>query len=386
MHLQDLLEDLAQRLGRGLLVDSTDGRLVGYSKQDTHADPARVAAILSRRVAPEIREWQNRHGIARATGIVRLPANAALGIRARWCVPVRHGGRCLGYLWAPADGEALDEVARGALTGAAADLARALAGRGGEREDQLRRLLDPNQTGESAGDRLAVLDPSLLRSEVLLCAAVPIGRHRERVPALSAREVERLGTALPRAFACFVAPTHVAALLSPGRGGPAVLDEALRKVARRPFAIGIGDPVPFEVPAVRQAYAQARAAAQVAALDPALPRVLPWSGAGPYRMLLPVAGPDPVLAALEGDEDLLRTLETYLDAGCDVQRTAASLHLHRSTVYYRLDRIAAILGADLHDGLVRSHLHLALKARRLRKGRQLNGFGPAARGGSPLVY
>ncbi|MGP4101261.1 PucR family transcriptional regulator [Nonomuraea sp. KM90] len=367
MDLQDLLEDLAQRLGRGLLLDSTDGRLVGYSKQDAHADPARVASILSRRVAPEIREWQNRYGIARATGIVRLPPNAELGIGARWCVPVRHGGRCLGYLWALADGEALDEVALGTLTGGAGELARVLAGRSGEREVLLRRLLDPDQTGEAARDRLAVLDPLLLRSEVLLCAAVPISRSRERVPALSARELERLGAALPRAFVCFVTPTHVAALLPHGRSGATALDEGLRKAARRPFAIGIGDPVPFEVPAIREAYGQARAAAQVAALDPALPRTLPWSAAGPYRMLFPVAapGPDPVLAPLEGDRGLLHTLETYLDVGCDVQRTAASLHLHRSTVYYRLDRISAMLGADLHDGLVRSHLHLALKARRL---------------------
>ncbi|WP_369334353.1 helix-turn-helix domain-containing protein [Nonomuraea deserti] len=68
---------------------------------------------------------------------------------------------------------------------------------------------------------------------------------------------------------------------------------------------------------------------------------------------------------------MLGTLETHLDLGCDVQRTAASLHLHRTTVYYRLGRIAGVLGADLRDGLTRSHLHLALKARRIS--RQLIG-------------
>ncbi|MDX3101924.1 PucR family transcriptional regulator [Nonomuraea angiospora] len=373
MDLQDLLEDLAQRLGCGLFVDSTDGRLLGYSKQDAHADPARVTSVMSRRVPPEIREWQNRYGISKATEVVRLPPNDELGIRARFCVPIRRDGRCLGYLWIPADGKALDETALGALQGAAAELARALAGRGDEREDLIRWLLDPDRTGEGARDRLAALEPSLLSSEVLICAGVPIGRHRERVPALSATELERLGTALPRVLPCFVTPTHVIALLLSGPSGPTALDEALRKVARRPFAIGIGDPVPFEVRAVRDAYGQARAAAGVAALDPALPRVLPWSGAGPYRMLLPVApGADPVLVPLKEDAELLRTLETYLDAGCDVQRTAASLHLHRTTVYYRLDRIATTLGADLRDGLVRSHLHLALKARRL-SGRPSNG-------------
>ncbi|MFC5834467.1 PucR family transcriptional regulator [Nonomuraea insulae] len=76
---------------------------------------------------------------------------------------------------------------------------------------------------------------------------------------------------------------------------------------------------------------------------------------------------DPVLTPLERADGSGRilTLEAYLDLGCDAQRTAALLHLHRTTVYYRLGRIAEILGVDLGDGLVRSHLHLALKDRSL---------------------
>ncbi|MFC4015866.1 helix-turn-helix domain-containing protein [Nonomuraea purpurea] len=413
--VQDLLDDLAGQLGHGLFVDSVDGRLIAYSSQDTHPDPARVAAILARRVAPEIRRWQNRHGIARATAPVRLPANPGLGLRGRLCVPIRHGERRLGYLWLP--DEALGTAALEAVAEAAAELARLLAGRTDERENLLRRLLAPDRPGTGARDRLADLDPSLLGSQVLVCAAVPISRGRERVPALSAAEFRRLATALPRehpeCVGCFVTATHVAAVsrhhdpTAParhtdpntvnrhgdpdaasrhhdpdalarygdrdtlfGRNDPAALDRALRVTVRRPFAVGVGDPAGFDVEAVRQAYKQARAAAEAAALDPALPRILHWSGAGPYRMLAETR-PDPVLAPLERT-GLLPTLETYLDLGCDVRRTAASLHLHRTTVYYRLDRIAALLGADLRDGLVRSHLHLALKARRLDRAR-VNG-------------
>ncbi|MEU6719326.1 helix-turn-helix domain-containing protein [Nonomuraea sp. NPDC046802] len=375
--VQDLLDDLAGRLGHGLFVDSVDGRLIAYSSQDTHPDPARVAAILARRVAPEIRRWQNRHGIARATAPVRLPANPGLGLRGRLCVPIRHGERRLGYLWLP--DEALGTAALDAVADAAAELARLLAGRTDEREDLVRRLLAPDRPGTGARDRLADLDPSLLGSQVLVCAAVPISHRRERVPALSAAEFRRLGTALPRehpeCVGCFVTATHVAAVSrhhDPNtldrHGDPAALDRALRAAVRRPFAVGVGDPAGFDVEAIRQAYKQARAAAEAAALDPALPQVLHWSGAGPYRMLAETR-PDPVLAPLERT-GLLPTLETYLDLGCDVRRTAASLHLHRTTVYYRLDRIAALLGADLRDGLVRSHLHLALKARRLNRARE----------------
>ncbi|MEO3805598.1 helix-turn-helix domain-containing protein [Nonomuraea sp. B1E8] len=374
---QYMLEELAERLGHGLTVDSVDGRVIGYSAHDAHADPARVASILSRRVAPEIRAWQNRHGIAKATVPVRLPENAELGMQARLCVPIRHGGQCLGHLWVQEGGEALQGAALDAVVDAAAELARYLDGQAEGRDELIRRLLEPGRGGTGARDRLAELAPSLLDAEILVRAAVPIGRDRERIPTLSATEFQRLGIALPPAIradpACaggFVSPTHVTALSRRHTGGPGALDRALRTAARRSFAIGVSDPARFEVDAVREAYRQARTAAEVAALDPALPRILPWSGAGPYRMLSRMSppGPDSVLDPLEHAADsaaMLRTLETYLDLGCDVQRTAASLHLHRTTVYYRLGRIAVILGTDLRDGLVRSHLHLALKARRI---------------------
>ncbi|GAA5049581.1 hypothetical protein HNP84_004245 [Thermocatellispora tengchongensis] len=381
--LQEVLEGLAERLGRGVFADSVDGRLIAYSRQDARADQARIASILARRVAPELRAWQNRHGITTATGAVRLPANATLGIQARLCVPIRHGGRCLGYLWVPEDGEPLDGTALKATADAAAVLARLLgepADAPGERDDLVRRLLEPDQPGASARDRLTGLDPSLIDAQVLVCAAVPTVRGRDRVRAMSATEFQSLGAALPRALrtdpayvGCFVTTGHVTALSRHSSHGPSVLDRALRRAARRPFAIGVSDPTPLEVPAVREAYRQARVAAGAAALDPALPRILPWPDAGPYRILMrttPPGPPDPVLASLERAGDsaaMLRTLETYLDLGCDVQRTAATLHLHRTTVYYRLGRIAEILGKDLRDGLVRSHLHLALKARRLNR-------------------
>ncbi|MCF6472154.1 PucR family transcriptional regulator [Nonomuraea sp. MG754425] len=375
---QDVLEELADRLGHALLVDSPDGRLIGYSTQGD-ADPARVASILARRVPPELRRWQNRHGIARATAPVRLPANAELGIQARLCVPIRYGGRSLGYLWIPGDDPAATPEA---ATRAAAELAHHLAPASGDRDhlsrDHLtRRLLVSDHSGANARDDLAALDPSLLDGEVVVSVAVPVGRGGARVRALTPAEYARLGTDLPRALradpACvgsFVTATHAVALSRHPAARPERLDRALRASARGPFAIGVGDPVRFEAEAVRRSHTQARAAAEVAALDPALPRVLPWSGAGPYRMLLRMPAPrsDAVLAPLERAADadvLLGTLETYLDLACDAPGTAVRLHVHRTTVYYRLGRIAGVLGADLRDGLVRTHLHLALKARRL---------------------
>ena len=55
--------------------------------------------------------------------------------------------------------------------------------------------------------------------------------------------------------------------------------------------------------------------------------------------------------------------------GGDAQATAARLSLHRSSLYYRLDRISAFLGIDLGDGLGRLGLHLALKSERAARRR-----------------
>jgi len=49
------------------------------------------------------------------------------------------------------------------------------------------------------------------------------------------------------------------------------------------------------------------------------------------------------------------------------RESSTRLNLHRSSLYYRLDRISQLLGSDLSDGLVRLDLHLALKSRRLHQ-------------------
>lgn len=76
----------------------------------------------------------------------------------------------------------------------------------------------------------------------------------------------------------------------------------------------------------------------------------------------------PGLEELFADENkvaLLETLEVFLDLAGNVHATAARLHLHRATLYYRLERIARLAPANLKDGNERLSLHLALKVGRL---------------------
>jgi PucR family transcriptional regulator, purine catabolism regulatory protein len=67
----------------------------------------------------------------------------------------------------------------------------------------------------------------------------------------------------------------------------------------------------------------------------------------------------------EQQAELFKTLEKYLDAGGNGVQAAEMLHVHRSTLNYRLARIAELCGVDLSDPSIRMNLQVALKLLRL---------------------
>jgi len=101
--------------------------------------------------------------------------------------------------------------------------------------------------------------------------------------------------------------------------------------------------------------------------------VCSWDALGAFRVL--IGTPEDLLRDLMDPRverlhqaqppGLIGTLEMYLDSGCDIQATAAQMHVHRGTVYYRLDKAAALCGLDLGDGMDRLALHLGIKLMRL---------------------
>ena len=105
-------------------------------------------------------------------------------------------------------------------------------------------------------------------------------------------------------------------------------------------------------------------------MDPQLGELVDCRATGVYQLL--AAGEwDPEasvnfrnLAAHDRNAELLPVLELLYDNDGSVQDVAARLHLHRSSIYNRLGRIRAMIGADPLHGQVRLELHLAIKARR----------------------
>jgi sugar diacid utilization regulator len=106
---------------------------------------------------------------------------------------------------------------------------------------------------------------------------------------------------------------------------------------------------------------------------------LSFEETGAYRLLLPAMSEDPgelrgffdetVAPLVSYDEqyetDLVRTLESFLDADGNVARTAERLFTHRHTVRYRLERVKELTALDVSSTDGRERLSLGLKAMRV---------------------
>jgi DNA-binding PucR family transcriptional regulator len=62
------------------------------------------------------------------------------------------------------------------------------------------------------------------------------------------------------------------------------------------------------------------------------------------------------------NSDLVHTLSQYVECGGNYDESAAALHIHRSTLRYRLGRITDLTGLDLRDVDTRFNLHAATRA------------------------
>jgi sugar diacid utilization regulator len=106
---------------------------------------------------------------------------------------------------------------------------------------------------------------------------------------------------------------------------------------------------------------------------------LAFEQTGAYRLLLSAMSENPTelqrfyaetvepLVAYDEqyETDLVRTLETFLEADGNVAGTAQRLFTHRHTIYYRLERVRELSGLDVSSSDGREKLSLGLKAMRV---------------------
>jgi sugar diacid utilization regulator len=161
------------------------------------------------------------------------------------------------------------------------------------------------------------------------------------------------------------------------RAAETVLREMEAALAGYTFAIGRSriaeDPV--DLP---RAVSEALLAANVAQ-GGSDGQALAFEQTGAYRLLLSAMSENPgelqrfyaetVEPLVAYDEqyetDLMRTLETFLEADGNVAGTAQRLFTHRHTIYYRLERVRDLSGLDVSSSDGREKLSLGLKSMRV---------------------
>src|SRR5260370_30511076 len=97
--LQQIVDVLADRLGRSVAIDDPAMKLRSDSAHYGHVDKVRLASILTRTVSPEVAAWAYSHKIKRATAPIRVGRNAELDYEPRLCIPIRRENELLGFLW-----------------------------------------------------------------------------------------------------------------------------------------------------------------------------------------------------------------------------------------------------------------------------------------------
>ena len=161
------------------------------------------------------------------------------------------------------------------------------------------------------------------------------------------------------------------------RAAEAVLRELEAALAGYTFALGRSRLAedPADLP---RAVSEALLAANVAQGSSDGP-ALAFEQTGAYRLLLSAMSENPAelqrfyaetvepLVAYDEqyETDLMRTLETFLEADGNVAGTAQRLFTHRHTIYYRLERVRDLSGLDVSSSDGREKLSLGLKSMRV---------------------
>ncbi|NKZ09200.1 PucR family transcriptional regulator [Actinomadura latina] len=352
--LQDIAEQAADLLRAPATLEDRDFHLVAYAAHGDTIDPVRMDSILHRRASEAVRARFERHGIARATGPVRIPADTSLGQLGRLCLPVRWNNVTYGYLWLLDDQERITSSQAARAMPLCERAALLMARQARERDDLTWKVADllsahAETRAQAANDLTEAAAPDTPLTVAVLRTPSPEPLNPWQLP-------HSVLTTVWQRDHVLVIPASTPT--------PGTLDRARRLLEERnaPVRTGVYWPCPT-LQDVHEGWLRARVAARTAAPG----ETRDWTTLGVLR-LLRTAGDEaltqttqtPGTAHLLEHPDLTETARTYLDLAGNVQKTAKALNIHRQTLYHRLRRIEDLTALTLANGQDRLTLHLAL--------------------------
>jgi hypothetical protein len=380
-----VIDQLAEELGRSVVINDPAMQMLYASAHYGDEDPVRVRALLNHGAEPRARGHVLAQGVSDWIRAGLIPANPDIGMHARVCVPVRWEGELLGLLMViDADGS-MTTAELGRVNQVAQELAFTLhsdseqAGNEGKAEQTVLDLVGGDVSAvraaiaalRASGDADAFAAVTAVK--VAVCGAVNTTRPHVEIAlrhALSGRPRP------DRAAAMSAVPGDWAIILI-GRPPPqsepttrritGILDR-VHELAAGQFrcVAGIGSTEDGLGHASRS-LSRASLAFEAAALGLRDP-VTSWDSLGAYGPVLSIpadrlteaALPPELQRLLAADPDghLSATLRAYLDAAGNGPLAAQELHIHRTSLYYRLGRIRELTGLDVADGQTRLAAHL----------------------------
>jgi hypothetical protein len=325
--MQATVDRLAVAIGHSVLIEDVNQYPVWWSTVGA-VDRTRMRTILNRHVDPAAAAVIERFKLADAVGPVRTPTMPGADMWARWCVPVRQRDRLLGFLW----------------------------------------VLDPDGTVAET-DLPALVECADLAAEAMATVRQAVEDRTRRRDELVDRLLENRDQQAARALARLqgLPPETQVQVHGPGSEGGWPLPNSMRAhvAGSGPGLALSGAPLPLADlgEAFRRAVVTRRTIAAGARVDPAS-----WDGLGAWRLIVEAPEslspshihPGAAVLAQQTNAALMATARVILDLGGDVAAAAKALHLHRTTLYYRMDRIQELTGVDLRTGPARTDLQLAL--------------------------
>ncbi|WP_151481089.1 PucR family transcriptional regulator [Streptomyces albicerus] len=392
--LQAMVDELAEDLGRSVVVNDPLVRLICSSRHFGDADPVRVRSLLQGRADSEVIRFVLAQGVAQWSRPGHVRGRDDIGLLPRYCVPLRERGHLLGLLMVidaqqSLTPEEVDTIMVAARAMAAQMYTERLADDAEETgtNEALLDLLSGSPAGRGAARQRLLGSGPLRDAPHAVVSVVEVSGSQE-----PSAQVEM---ALRGALEAFRHTRSARGVLAVDQGRAILLQLLDRPPGREELdrqsthvleALGafLGPPAAFVVGVGgRQAgpadawvsYGQALVAARAARRLPSLKGVGHWEELGEFAILLQLPEeslnaslvPEPLRTLMDsnGGSRHRETLRCFLEHAGSIPRTAEALQIHRTSLYYRLGQIQEITGLDLDIGAHRLLLHMGLRIEEL---------------------